>query len=151
MVADEREPGGVGGRETEFAEELLPAGETGDLEGLLHGSQVDGPVNLEVGGQEAGRLDGRPPADSSRSPPGDPPLPASALQPRRAPPVRQTARSADHRPHDDDGRLDLAQEASERIDPRVFVNPHREKVRAKRPHTDWRVLRRCRKRGEVPS
>lgn len=52
MVADEREPGGVGGRETEFAEGLLAAGEMGDLEGLPHGSQVDGPVNLEAGGEE---------------------------------------------------------------------------------------------------
>ena len=52
VVADEREPGGVGGRETEFAEGLLTAGEMGDLEGLPHGSQVDGPVNLEADGEE---------------------------------------------------------------------------------------------------
>ncbi len=52
VVADEREPGGVGGRETEFAEGLLTAGEMGDLQGLPHGSEGDGPVNLEAGGEE---------------------------------------------------------------------------------------------------
>ena len=42
VVADEGEPGGVGGRETEFEEGLLPAGEMGDLEGPLHGRKSEG-------------------------------------------------------------------------------------------------------------
>ena len=67
VVADEREPGGVDGRETDFAEGLLPAGEMGDLEGLPHGSQVDGPANLEAGGEKRYiSLTGRVPAEVRR-------------------------------------------------------------------------------------
>ena len=42
MEADEGEPGGVGGRETEVAERLLTASKMGNLEGLFHGWKLAG-------------------------------------------------------------------------------------------------------------